>query len=184
MAAMVRDATNLIWLDMEMTGLDPLRDRIIELAIVATDSQLNILGESPSWAVHQSDAVLASMDEWNQKTHGKSGLAGRVRQSTLDEAQVEAAALEFIGQFVPEKASPMCGNTISQDRRFMVRYMPGLEAWVHYRNRDVSTLKELCKRWAPEVYKGFQKKGAHTALADALESIDELKFYRQNFIRC
>ncbi|MDR0996045.1 MAG: oligoribonuclease [Zoogloeaceae bacterium] len=181
---MVRDAMNLIWLDMEMTGLDPEHDKILELAIVATDTQLNILGESPSWVVHQSDATLAAMDDWNQKTHGRSGLVERVKLSTLDEQQVEQAALAFVEQFAPAQASPMCGNTIGQDRRFMARHMPTLEAWFHYRNLDVSTLKELCKRWTPEVYKGFQKKGAHTAMADVLESIDELKFYRQNFIRC
>ncbi|MDR1890206.1 MAG: oligoribonuclease [Zoogloeaceae bacterium] len=180
---MVRDATNLVWLDMEMTGLNPDADRVIELAIVVTNPNLDVLGESPVWAVHQSESVLTGMDEWNQKTHARSGLVERVRASVYDEAKVEAEALEFVQQFAPKAASPMCGNSICQDRRFMARYMPTLEAWFHYRNLDVSTLKELSKRWAPAIHKGFQKRGAHEALADIYESINELKYYREHFIR-
>lgn len=166
-----------------MTGLEPEHERIIELAIVVTDSQLVTIAESPVWVVHQSDSLLAAMDDWNQKTHGRSGLIGKVRASTLDEAAVEAAALAFIQEYLPAQSSPMCGNTIGQDRRFMVRYMPQLEAWFHYRNLDVSTLKELCRRWKPEVAKGFIKKADHTALADIRESIEELKYYRTHFIK-
>lgn len=180
---MTRDANNLVWLDMEMTGLEPEHDRILELAIVVTNGALELVAESPAWVVHQSDAALAAMDDWNQKTHGRSGLIERVRMSTLDEAVVQAEALEFIKKYVPHGVSPMCGNTIGQDRRFMVRYMPELEAWFHYRNLDVSTLKELSKRWAPEIYRGFKKKSRHTALADIYESIDELKYYREHFLR-
>jgi oligoribonuclease len=180
---MARDATNLVWLDMEMTGLNPNTDRIIELAIVVTNSNLDVLGESPAWAVHQTEAVLAGMDEWNQKTHTRSGLIERVRASGHDETMAEAEALEFVQQFVPKTTSPMCGNSICQDRRFMARYMPTLEAWFHYRNLDVSTLKELSKRWAPAIHKGFKKRGSHEALADIHESIDELKYYREHFIR-
>lgn len=179
---MAGNANNLVWLDMEMTGLDPERDRIIELAIVVTNTELELVAESPSWAVHQSEEALAAMDEWNQKTHGRSGLIERVRASTLDEAAVEAEALAFVQKYASQGHSPMCGNSIGQDRRFMVRYMPGLETFFHYRNLDVSTLKELCKRWRPEIYKGFKKKSRHTALADIHESIDELKYYRAHFI--
>ena len=181
---MAQDANHLVWLDMEMTGLDPERERIIELAIVITDSQLATVEESPVWVLHQSEAQLAAMDDWNKATHGKSGLIERVRASTLDEATVEAEALAFVQRYVPPQTSPMCGNTIGQDRRFMVRYMPRLEAWFHYRNLDVSTLKELCKRWKPEIAKGFAKQSAHTALADIRESIEELKYYREHFLRC
>ena len=180
---MAQDANYLVWLDMEMTGLEPERERIIELAMVVTDNDLVTIAESPVWVVHQSDAQLDAMDDWNKKTHGGSGLIERVRASTLDDAAVEAAALAFMKEYVSERSSPMCGNSIGQDRRFMVRYMPQLEAWFHYRNLDVSTLKELCKRWKPEVAKGVVKKGAHTAMADIRESIDELKYYRDNFIR-
>lgn len=180
---MARDATHLVWLDMEMTGLNPDQDRILELAFVVTTSQLDVVAESPAWVVHQSDAVLAGMDDWNQKTHGRSGLIDKVRAATQDEAAVCAEALAFIRQHVPERASPMCGNSICQDRRFMFRYMPALEAWFHYRNLDVSTLKELCKRWEPAIHKGFGKKSRHTAMADIYESIDELKYYREHFIR-
>lgn len=180
---MARDANNLVWLDMEMSGLNPETDRILELAIVVTTSTLELVAESPSWVVHQSDAVLAGMDEWNQKTHGRSGLVERVRNSVQDEAAVQSEALEFLKKHVPHGASPMCGNTIGQDRRFMARYMPELEAWFHYRNLDVSTLKELSKRWAPEIYRGFKKKSRHTALADIYESIEELKYYREHFLR-
>ena len=179
---MAQNTNHLVWLDMEMTGLDPERERIIELAMIVTDSELNVLAESPSWAVHQSEALLDAMDAWNKGTHGRSGLIERVRASTLDEAAAETLALDFVRQYVPKGVSPLCGNTIGQDRRFMVRYMPQLESWFHYRNLDVSTLKELCKRWKPEVAKGFVKRSAHTALADIRESIEELKYYRQHFI--
>jgi len=179
---MAQDANHLVWLDMEMTGLEPERDRIIELAMVVTDSQLTTVAESPVWAVRQEDACLAAMDEWNRRTHARSGLIERVRASVLDEAAVEAAALAFVQSYVPQAASPMCGNSIGQDRRFMARYMPRLEAWFHYRNLDVSTLKELCRRWKPEVAKGFVKRAEHTALADIRESIAELQYYREHFI--
>ena len=179
---MAQNTNHLVWLDMEMTGLDPERERIIELAMIVTDSELNVLAESPSWAIHQSEALLDAMDAWNKGTHGRSGLIERVRASTLDEAAAETLALDFVRQYVPKGVSPLCGNTIGQDRRFMVRYMPRLESWFHYRNLDVSTLKELCKRWKPEVAKGFVKRSAHTALADIRESIEELKYYRQHFI--
>lgn len=180
---MAGNENNLVWLDMEMTGLQPDSDRILELAMVVTDSELNVLAESPAWVVHQSDATLAAMDEWNQTTHGRSGLIERVRASTLDEATVEAEALAFMQTHSAAGASPMCGNTIGQDRRFMVRYMPALEAFFHYRNLDVSTLKELCKRWQPEIYKGFKKQGKHTAVADIHESIEELRYYRTHFLK-
>ncbi len=180
---MAQDANHLIWLDMEMTGLDPERERIIELAMIVTDSNLVTIAESPVWVVHQSAAQLEAMDAWNKNTHGKSGLIARVQASTLDEAAVEAAALAFVQAHVPSRSSPMCGNSIGQDRRFMVRYMPKLEDWFHYRNLDVSTLKELCKRWKPEVAKAFVKKSDHTALVDIRESIEELKYYREHFIR-
>lgn len=176
------DDTRLVWVDMEMTGLRPEIDRIIELAVVVTDAELNVLAESPSWAVHQPDDVLEAMDDWNKGTHGRSGLLERVRASRLTEAQVQAEALGFLAPWVPPGRSPMCGNSICQDRRFMARTMPELEAWFHYRNLDVSTLKELCKRWAPEVARAFVKRSAHTALADAHESIDELRHYRAHFI--
>jgi oligoribonuclease len=180
---MAGSANNLVWLDMEMTGRDPDGDRIIELAIVVTNGELELVAESPSWAVHQSDAVLAGMDAWNQKTHGRSGLIDRVRESALDEAAVEVAALDFLRKYSSPGHSPMCGNSIGQDRRFMARYMPALEAFFHYRNLDVSTLKELCKRWQPEIYRGFKKKSRHTALADIHESIDEMKYYREHFLK-
>ena len=180
---MAQSNNHLVWLDMEMTGLDPERDRIIELAIIVTDGNLETVAESPVWVVHQPEPVLDAMDDWNKGTHGKSGLIERVRASVLDEAAVEAAALAFVQEYVPQRISPMCGNSIGQDRRFMVRYMPALEAWFHYRNIDVSTLKELCRRWKPEVAKGFEKASAHTALADIRESIEELKYYREHFIK-
>ncbi|MFO1412957.1 MAG: oligoribonuclease [Burkholderiales bacterium] len=180
---MPQDANNLIWIDMEMTGLSPERDRIIEVALVVTDSQLNTVAEAPVWVVHQDDAVLDGMDAWNQGTHGKSGLTAKVKASVLDEATVEAAALAFLAQHVPAKASPMCGNSICQDRRFLARWMPRLEDWFHYRNLDVSTLKELCRRWQPDLMKGIPKEGRHEALADVHESIMELKYYREHFIR-
>ncbi len=180
---MAQDANNLIWLDMEMTGLDPDRDRVIELAMIVTDARLETLAESPVWTVHQSDAVLDAMDDWNKKTHGRSGLIERVRASITDEAAVAAEAMAFITEWVGKRVSPMCGNSICQDRRFMARYMPQLEEYFHYRNLDVSTLKELCRRWKPEVAKGFEKKVDHTAMADIRESIAELRYYRDNFLK-
>lgn len=179
---MAGNANNLVWLDMEMTGLNPDGDRIIEMAMVVTNSELEMVAESPSWVVHQTDEVLAGMDDWNQKTHGRSGLIEKVKASMMNEAEVEAHALEFLKKYSSKGHSPMCGNSIGQDRRFMARYMPTLEEFFHYRNLDVSTLKELCKRWQPEIYKGFKKKGRHIALADIYESIDEMKYYREHFL--
>ena len=176
------DETRLVWVDMEMTGLRPDIDRIIEVAAVVTDGDLNILIESPAFAVHQPDDVLEAMDQWNKSTHGRSGLIDRVRASRDSEADVERALLAFLAPWVPVSKTPMCGNSIGQDRRFMARYMPQLEGWFHYRNLDVSTLKELCRRWAPAVARGFVKRSAHTALADIHESIDELRYYRTHFI--
>ena len=172
-------ANNLIWIDMEMTGLTPDSDRIIEVAMVITDPQLEVLAEAPVWALHQPDEVLDGMDAWNKSTHGKSGLIERVRASRLAEAEVEKMALEFLLKHVPAGASPMCGNSICQDRRFLARWMPALEAHFHYRNLDVSTLKELVRRWKPEVSKGFSKEGKHQALADIYDSLEELKYYRK-----
>ncbi|MBU0751210.1 MAG: oligoribonuclease [Gammaproteobacteria bacterium] len=180
---MAQDQNALAWLDMEMTGLDPDGDRIIELAMVITNSQLELIAESAVWVVHQPDARLDAMDEWNQKTHGKSGLIAKVKASVLTEDEVEVQALDFLKRHVPQGKSPMCGNSICQDRRFMARYMPKLEAYFHYRNLDVSTLKELCKRWVPEVAKGVKKGGKHEALADIYESIEELKYYREHFLK-
>ena len=180
---MAQDPTRLIWLDMEMTGLKPDQDRIIEVAIVITDSALATVAEAPVLVVHQTDAVLDAMDEWNTRTHGKSGLTDRVRASALNEAVVEAQLLAFLAGHVPEGVSPMCGNSVCQDRRFMARYMPTLEAWFHYRNLDVSTLKELAKRWHPELAKGVKKEGRHEALADIYESIEEMKYYRENLLK-
>ncbi|SOY82135.1 oligoribonuclease [Cupriavidus taiwanensis] len=182
-AKSVKSENNLIWLDMEMTGLQPDTDRIIEVAVVITDSELNILAEGPVLVIHQSDAVLDGMDNWNKGTHGRSGLIDKVKASTLTEEQAEAELLAFLKRWVPAGKSPMCGNSICQDRRFMARYMPKLEAFFHYRNLDVSTLKELCKRWEPAVHKGFVKRQLHTALADILESVEELRYYRTHFIR-
>ena len=176
---MPADANNLIWIDMEMTGLLPDADRIIELAMVVTDAQLGVVAESPAWVVHQPDEVMGAMDAWNKGTHGKSGLIEKVRASTLDEASAERAALEFLALHVPANTSPMCGNSICQDRRFLARWMPRLEAYFHYRNLDVSTLKELVRRWKPEAAKGLTKEGKHQALADIYESIEELKHYRR-----
>jgi oligoribonuclease len=180
---MAQDANNLVWLDMEMTGLDPDRDRVIELAMIVTDARLETLAESPVWTVHQSDAVLDAMDDWNKKTHGRSGLIERVRSSTTDEAAVASEAMAFMAEWVGKRVSPMCGNSICQDRRFMARHMPQLEEYFHYRNLDVSTLKELCRRWKPEIAKGFEKKADHTAMADIRESIAELRYYRDNFLK-
>jgi len=174
---------NLVWVDMEMTGLDPDNDRIIEVAVVVTDPELNIIAEGPVFAIHQSDATLDKMDNWNKGTHGKSGLIDRVKASTVTEAQAEQELIAFLKQYVPSNKSPMCGNSICQDRRFMARGMPKLEAFFHYRNLDVSTLKELCRRWKPEVASGFKKHQKHTALADITESIDELRYYREHFIQ-
>jgi len=180
---MTQDENRLIWVDMEMTGLVPDQDRIIEVALVITDNQLEVIAEGPVMAVHQSDAVLDAMDEWNQTTHRRSGLIERVRASEADEAAVEAKMLAFLEQYVPPRVSPMCGNSICQDRRFMARYMPKLETWFHYRNLDVSTLKELAKRWRPSVYRGIVKQGRHEALADIHDSIAELRHYRDHFLK-
>ena len=173
---------NLVWIDLEMSGLDTERDRIIEVAVVVTDPQLSLRIEGPVFAIHQSDAVLDGMDNWNKGTHGKSGLTERVRASTIDEAAAEAAVIDFLKAYVPKGKSPMCGNSICQDRRFMAHTMPALEAFFHYRNLDVSTLKELARRWKPAVLAGFKKAQAHTALADIHESIDELLHYRTRFL--
>jgi len=175
--------THLVWLDMEMSGLRPEVDRILEVAVVITDGQLNSLVESEAVAIHQPELVLDGMDAWNKGTHGRSGLIDRVRQSAHSERDAELYLLDFIGRIVPPGKSPLCGNSIGQDRRFMVRYMPELERYFHYRNLDVSTIKELCKRWRPELAKGFEKRSAHTALADIRESIDELRYYREHFLR-
>ena len=174
-----RKNDRLVWVDMEMSGLLPETDRILEIAMIVTDGDLNIVAEGPVLVVHQEDAVLDRMDAWNKGTHGKSGLVDKVKASTLTEAEVEAACLAFLKQHVKSSISPMCGNTIHQDRRFMNRYMPKLEAYFHYRNIDVSTIKELCKRWQPEIAKGFSKQQAHTALADIIESVEELRYYRE-----
>lgn len=176
---MPADSNNLIWIDMEMSGLAPDTDRILEIALLVTDAQLQAVAEGPVLVVHQPDEVLAGMDSWNTGVHGKSGLVAKVKASTLDEATVEARMLEFLAQHVPAGVSPMCGNSICQDRRFLARWMPQLEAWFHYRNLDVSTLKEIVRRWKPDALKGFAKEGKHEALADILESIEELKFYRR-----
>jgi oligoribonuclease len=174
---------NLVWVDMEMTGLDPDNDRIIEVAVVVTDPHLNVLAEGPVFAIHQSDEVLDKMDSWNKGTHGRSGLIDRVKASSVTEADAEAALIDFLKKFVPSGKSPMCGNSICQDRRFMARGMPKLEAFFHYRNLDVSTLKELCRRWKPELASGFKKHQKHTALADIVESVEELRYYREHFIK-
>jgi oligoribonuclease len=176
---MAADANNLIWIDLEMTGLLPDADRIIEIALLVTNAELELVAEGPVLALHQPDEVLAAMDSWNQSTHKKTGLIERVRASRTTEAQAERQMLEFLEAHVPANSSPMCGNSICQDRRFLARWMPKLEAHFHYRNLDVSTLKELVRRWKPEVMKGFTKEGKHVAMADILESIEELKFYRR-----
>ena len=174
---------NLVWLDCEMSGLDPEKERLLEIAVVITGPQLTPRVEGPVIVIHQSDALLAAMDNWNKGTHGRSGLIDKVKASTVDEEAAQAELLAFIGKYVPKNGSPMCGNTISQDRRFLVKYMPKLEAYFHYRCLDVSTLKELAKRWRPEVYDAFKKQQKHTALADVHESIDELEHYRTHFLR-
>jgi oligoribonuclease len=180
---MPQDANHLIWIDMEMTGLIPETDRILELALIVTDHDLNAVAVAPVWVLHQDDAMLAAMDAWNQSTHSRSGLIDKVKASLLSEVEVESAALAFLREHVAAKASPMCGNSICQDRRFLARTMPTLEDYFHYRNLDVSTLKELCRRWKPELLKGLAKEGKHEALADVYESIEELRYYRRNFLR-
>jgi len=180
---MSQDPDNLIWIDLEMTGLEPAQDHIIEIATIVTNSSLDILAEGPVLAIHQSDAVLAAMDEWNTRQHGQSGLTERVRQSRCDEGEAERLTLEFLGQYLPAGKSPMCGNSICQDRRFLARWMPELERFFHYRNLDVSTLKELARRWAPQVYDGLQKESRHLALDDIRDSIEELRYYREHFIK-
>jgi len=180
---MAQDPHNLIWIDLEMTGLVPAQDRIIEIATIVTDESLNILAEGPVVAIHQSAEVLSGMDEWNTRQHGSSGLVERVRQSVCDEQEAERQTLEFLRQYVPEGKSPMCGNTICQDRRFLARWMTALEAYFHYRHLDVSTLKELAQRWAPAVYEGLHKESSHLALDDIRDSIEELKYYRKHLLR-
>lgn len=180
---LTRNEFNLVWVDMEMTGLQPDTDRVIEIAVVVTDMHLKVQVEGPVIAIHQSDEALDAMDSWNKNTHGRSGLIDRVKASTTSEQDAVKQIRDFLGQYVPPGKSPMCGNSICQDRRFMARWMPELEAFFHYRNLDVSTLKELARRWRPEIIKGFQKRAQHTALADIVESIEELKYYRQHLIR-
>jgi oligoribonuclease len=179
---LARSEHNLVWIDLEMTGLFPTTDRIIEIAVVVTDPQLQVRIEGPVFAVHQSDAVLDAMDAWNKGTHGRSGLIDRVKASAISEAEAERQVIEFLKQYVPAAKSPMSGNSICQDRRFLAKDMPQLEAFFHYRNLDVSTLKELARRWKPAILDGFKKAQAHTALADIHESIDELAYYRTHFL--
>jgi oligoribonuclease len=174
---------NLIWVDMEMSGLNPEQDRILEIAMIVTDMELTTLALAPVLVIHQPDQVLDAMDAWNKGTHGRSGLIDKVKASTTTEAQATEIMLDFVKQYLPAGKSPMCGNTVHQDRRFMQRYMPELESFFHYRNIDVSTIKELCRRWNPSIMKGFTKRGAHTALADIEESIDELRYYRHHWIQ-
>nr|VFK55411.1 MAG: oligoribonuclease [Candidatus Kentron sp. TUN] len=180
---MTKNAKNLIWIDLEMTGLDPNSNYIIEIATVITNPFLDILAEGPVFAIHQPDEILNGMDAWNTEQHGKSGLIDRVRCSTHHEAEAEQITLDFVSGYVGHGKSPMCGNSISLDRRFLIRYMPKLAEYFHYRNLDVSTLKELCKRWAPHVYQGFEKKNSHLALDDVRESIEELKYYREHLFK-
>ncbi|MFT4191166.1 MAG: oligoribonuclease [Comamonas sp.] len=182
-APLKKSDQNLVWLDCEMSGLDPEKERLLEIAVVVTSADLATRIEGPVFVIHQDDTVLNAMDAWNKGTHGRSGLIDKVKASTVTEAQAEAELIAFLGQYVPKGTAPMCGNTIGQDRRFLVRYMPRLEAFFHYRNLDVSTLKELAKRWRPDVYSQFKKKQAHTALADVQESIEELAYYRETFLR-
>ena len=180
---LVKSDQNLVWLDCEMTGLDPEVERIIEIAVIVTGPRLEIRTEGPVLVIHQSMDQLDRMDAWNKGTHGKTGLIDKVKASTLTESDAESVLLDFLSRYVKKKGSPMCGNSIGQDRRFLAKYMPKLEAFFHYRNLDVSTLKELSKRWRPEVYNSFKKQQRHTALADVHESIDELEHYRKHFIR-
>ena len=180
---MPQDPNNLIWIDMEMSGLNPDTDKVLEIAIVVTDSGLNTVAEAPVLVVHQADTVLDAMDDWNRSTHAKSGLVGRVKASTLTEPDVEEQMVAFLSQHVPPKTSPMCGNSVHQDRRFLSRHLPGLEAYFLYRNLDVSTLKELAKRWKPAIMAGLTKHGRHEALADIYESIEELKYYREHLLK-
>lgn len=182
-ATLAKSDQNLVWLDCEMTGLDPETERLIEIAVVVTGPNLEPRIEGPVLVIHQSDEQLDRMDSWNKGTHGRSGLTDKVKASTVTEAQAEQEILDFLSKYVPKNSTPMCGNTISQDRRFLVKYMPKLEAFFHYRNLDVSTLKELAKRWRPEVYGAFKKQQKHTALADVHESIDELVHYREHFLK-
>jgi oligoribonuclease len=181
-AELARNENNLVWIDCEMTGLEPERDRLIEIAVIVTGPDLTPRIEGPVLVIHQSDAQLDKMDAWNKGTHGRSGLIDKVKASTVTEAQAEQQVLEFVAKYAPKNSTPMCGNSISQDRRFLVKYMPKLEAFFHYRNIDVSTLKELAKRWRPDVYASFRKQQKHTALADVHESIDELAHYRAQFL--
>lgn len=176
------NGNNLIWIDLEMTGLDPAKDRIIEVATIVTDAELNIVAEGPVLAVHQPDEIMAGMDEWNTRTHAKTGLTERVKASTISEAEAERQTIEFLARHVAKNKSPMCGNSICQDRRFLARCMPQLEEWFHYRNLDVSSVKELAVRWKPAIMAGFQKKNTHKAIDDIRESIEELKYYREHFI--
>jgi oligoribonuclease len=180
---MPQDANRLIWIDLEMTGLSPERDRVLEMALVVTDANLNTVAEAPVWVIHQGDDVLAAMDSWNTSTHTRSGLVDKVKASTTSEAQAEAGALAFLAGYVPARMSPMCGNSICQDRRFLARWMPALEDYFHYRHIDVSTLKELARRWKPDVLKAVPKEGKHEALADVHESIMELRIYREHFVQ-
>jgi oligoribonuclease len=179
---MAHDKTPLVWVDMEMSGLVPERDRVLEVAMVVTDAELNVLAEAPVYVVHQPDEILDAMDSWNRSTHGKSGLVDKVRASTFTEAEVEARLVDFLRPLVPERTAPLCGNTVHQDRRFMARYLPLFDAYLHYRIVDVSTLKELAKRWRPDVLAGVTKEGKHEALADIHESIEELRHYRRHFL--
>jgi oligoribonuclease len=180
---LAKNDNNLVWLDCEMSGLDPERERLLEIAIVVTGPNLTPRIEGPVVVVHQSDALLAGMDAWNKGTHGKSGLIDKVKSSVVTEAQAEELLIDFMKKYVSKGVAPMCGNTIGQDRRFLLKYMPRFEAWFHYRNLDVSTLKELSKRWKPEVYNSFKKQQSHTALADVHESIEELAHYREHFLK-
>ena len=182
-ADLAKSDQNLVWIDCEMSGLDPEKERLLEIAVVITGPHLQPRIEGPVLVIHQSPELLGKMDAWNKGTHGKSGLIDKVKASSLSEEQAERVLLDFISRYVPKNASPLCGNTISQDRRFLVKYMPKLEAWLHYRNLDVSTLKELAKRWKPEVYNGFKKAQSHTALADVHESIEELVHYREHLLK-
>ena len=182
-AAVRPNEMNLVWIDMEMTGLDPDNDRVIEIAAIVTDAELNILAEGPVFAIHQADEVLDKMDAWNKGTHGRSGLIDKVKASTVTEDEASTQMISFLRQYVPAGKSPMCGNSICQDRRFMARHMPQLEQFFHYRNVDVSTIQELCRRWKPELISGFKKHQMHTALADILESVEELRYYREHFIK-